>query len=251
MWSLQNWNVVWTSTFFVGTNQSILQNPCTSGHFWSAKHVYMFVSNVSSNIGKESLSHLTFWWRFFFSLKLLSKICLKKSSLCFSNTSVVCFLLIMRQIVKSLQIWCPLSLFCHFNLTWIIIFSYVNLLCKVTFQLLSFQIVYCIFSLTVFIENKNIKIWRKFVIVFLFFLWIIFLKMMSKIHQWKMYTIVLGSFGFSARRKREWPGHDSKVLAKQRELLLDRLQDFEDTNRALRKMLKEQHKLEVSLSWCH
>lgn len=40
-------------------------------------------------------------------------------------------------------------------------------------------------------------------------------------------------------------GHDSKLLAKQRELLLDRLQDFEDTNRGLRKMLKEQHKIEV------
>ena len=49
-----------------------------------------------------------------------------------------------------------------------------------------------------------------------------------------MYTIVLWLVRFFCSQEKRMTGHDSKVLAKQRELLLDRLQDFEDTNRALK-----------------
>lgn len=38
---------------------------------------------------------------------------------------------------------------------------------------------------------------------------------------------------------------DSKVLSKQRHLLLDKLQDFETTNSSLRGMLRDEHKRQV------
>ena len=40
--------------------------------------------------------------------------------------------------------------------------------------------------------------------------------------------------------------HDSKILGKQRELLLQKLEDFERTNSTLRQMLRDQHKSEVT-----
>ena len=39
--------------------------------------------------------------------------------------------------------------------------------------------------------------------------------------------------------------HDAKVLTKQRDLLLQKLEDFENTNATLRQMLREQHRAEV------
>ena len=38
---------------------------------------------------------------------------------------------------------------------------------------------------------------------------------------------------------------DTAMLAKQKELLLDRLADFESTNRALRRMLRQRHQEEA------
>ncbi|XP_072015734.1 outer dense fiber protein 2-like isoform X2 [Amphiura filiformis] len=40
--------------------------------------------------------------------------------------------------------------------------------------------------------------------------------------------------------------HDAKVLTKQRDLLLQKLEDFEDTNSTLKQMLREQHRVEAS-----
>ena len=43
--------------------QYCAQHPCTSGHFRSAIRTFeTLVFKVSSHIGKESLSHLTFWF---------------------------------------------------------------------------------------------------------------------------------------------------------------------------------------------
>ncbi len=39
---------------------------------------------------------------------------------------------------------------------------------------------------------------------------------------------------------------DSAMLAKQKELLMDRLTDFEETNRTLRRMLRERHEQEAA-----
>ena len=41
---------------------------------------------------------------------------------------------------------------------------------------------------------------------------------------------------------------DCKVLAKQRQLLLEKLQDFETTNSALRRMLRDEHHRQVSVN---
>lgn len=42
-------------------------------------------------------------------------------------------------------------------------------------------------------------------------------------------------------------GSDSTLLARQKELLLSKLETFESTNRALRHLLREQHSREVLL----
>ena len=45
--------------------------------------------------------------------------------------------------------------------------------------------------------------------------------------------------------------HDTKVLTKQRDILLQKLEDFENTNGTLRTMLREQHRAEVGYKGEH
>ncbi|XP_071509916.1 outer dense fiber protein 2-like [Diadema antillarum] len=49
------------------------------------------------------------------------------------------------------------------------------------------------------------------------------------------------------REEKRLSSHDGKVLAKQRQLLLEKLQDFETTNSALRRMLREEHQRQSTM----
>ncbi|XP_071948122.1 outer dense fiber protein 2-like isoform X2 [Antedon mediterranea] len=48
------------------------------------------------------------------------------------------------------------------------------------------------------------------------------------------------------KEEKRMSSHDGKILTKQRDLLLDKLNDFENTNRVLRKMLRDHHRNEAS-----